>query len=100
MSWTSPEEKNKDPLRVAQYYYDTFGKNQYTKRLRKFSSKAQVNQMSYTTGKNSTKTYYHDKLWSMESQFESGLLITVADDKDIPHNEPRKMIWLNEWRLQ
>ena len=28
-----PEEKTKDPLRVAQYYYDTFGKNQYTKKI-------------------------------------------------------------------
>lgn len=28
-----PEERTDSPLRIAQYYYDTFGKNQYTKKI-------------------------------------------------------------------
>ena len=43
-----PDGDSDDYLRVAQYYYDTFGKNQYTKKIEEiFLVREQVNQTSY-----------------------------------------------------
>lgn len=86
-----PEEKTKDPLRVAQYYYDTFGKNQYTKKIEEvFFSKgtSKPNELHTLIEKIAPKhiiTTNYDSL--LEDQFENGLLKynVVAEDKDIPY---------------
>ena len=93
-----PEEKTKDPLRVAQYYYDTFGKNQYTKKIEEvFFSKgtSKPNELHKLIEKIAPKhiiTTNYDSL--MESQFESGLLKynVVVEDKDIPYTSSERYL--------
>ena len=93
-----PEEKTKDPLRVAQYYYDTFGKNQYTKKIEDvFFSKgtSKPNELHKLIEKIAPKhiiTTNYDSL--LEDQFESGLLKynVVAEDKDIPYTSSERYL--------
>lgn len=93
-----PEEKTKDPLRVAQYYYDTFGKNQYTKKIEEvFFSKgtSKPNELHTLIEKIAPKhiiTTNYDSL--LEDQFENGLLKynVVAEDKDIPYTSSERYL--------
>lgn len=93
-----PEEKTKDHLRVAQYYYDTFGKNQYTKKIEEvFFSKgtSKPNELHTLIEKIAPKhiiTTNYDSL--LEDQFENGLLKynVVAEDKDIPYTSSERYL--------
>jgi len=91
-------DRSDDYLRIAQYYYDTFGKNQYTKKIEEvFSSKgiSKPNELHKLIEKISPKhiiTTNYDSL--LESQFESGLLkySVVAEDKDIPYTSSERYL--------
>lgn len=93
-----PEDDLNDYLRVAQYYYDTFGKNQYTKKIEEvFSSKgtSKPNELHTLIEKIAPKhiiTTNYDSL--LEDQFESGLLKynVVAEDKDIPYTSSERYL--------
>ena len=87
-----------DYLRVAQYYYDTFGKNQYTKKIEEvFFSKgtSKPNELHTLIEKIAPKhiiTTNYDSL--LEDQFENGLLKynIVAEDKDIPYTSSERYL--------
>lgn len=88
----SNEENNtKDYLRIAQYYYDTFGQNHYIKKIEEIFSKGKVplpNELHRLIGKIRPKhiiTTNYDTL--LEQQFEQEILKynIVAEDKDIPY---------------
>jgi len=91
-------DRSDDYLRIAQYYYDTFGKNQYTKKIEEvFSSKgiSKPNELHKLIEKIAPKhiiTTNYDSL--LESQFESGLLkySVVAEDKDIPYTSSERYL--------
>lgn len=91
-------DRSDDYLRTAQYYYDTFGKNQYTKKIEEvFSSKgiSKPNELHKLIEKIAPKhiiTTNYDSL--LESQFESGLLkySVVAEDKDIPYTSSERYL--------
>lgn len=93
-----PDDDSNDYLRVAQYYYDTFGKNQYTKKIEEvFSSKgtSKPNELHSLIEKIAPKhiiTTNYDSL--LEDQFESGLLKynVVAEDKDIPYTSSERYL--------
>ena len=93
-----PNDDSNDYLRVAQYYYDTFGKNQYTKKIEEvFSSKgtSKPNELHTLIEKIAPKhiiTTNYDSL--LEDQFESGLLKynVVAEDKDIPYTSSERYL--------
>ena len=93
-----PDDDSNDYLRVAQYYYDTFGKNQYTKKIEEvFSSKgtSKPNGLHTLIEKIAPKhiiTTNYDSL--LEDQFESGLLKynVVAEDKDIPYTSSERYL--------
>ena len=93
-----PNDDSNDYLRVAQYYYDTFGKNQYTKKIEEvFSSKgtSKPNGLHTLIEKIAPKhiiTTNYDSL--LEDQFESGLLKynVVAEDKDIPYTSSERYL--------
>ncbi|MBE7885120.1 SIR2 family protein [Streptococcus salivarius] len=93
-----PDGDSDDYLRVAQYYYDTFGKNQYTKKIEEvFSSKgtSKPNGLHTLIEKIAPKhiiTTNYDSL--LEDQFESGLLKynVVAEDKDIPYTSSERYL--------
>lgn len=93
-----PDDDSDDYLRVAQYYYDTFGKNQYTKKIEEvFSSKgtSKPNGLHTLIEKIAPKhiiTTNYDSL--LEDQFESGLLKynVVAEDKDIPYTSSERYL--------
>ena len=91
-------DRSDDYLRIAQYYYDTFGKNQYTKKIEEvFFSKgiSKPNELHKLIEKIAPKhiiTTNYDSL--LESQFESGLLkySVVAEDKDIPYTSSERYL--------
>ena len=93
-----PEERTDSPLRIAQYYYDTFGKNQYTKKIEEIFFKrglSKPNELHKLIEKIAPKhiiTTNYDSL--LESQFESGLLKynVVAEDKDIPYTSSERYL--------
>ncbi len=93
-----PEERTDSPLRIAQYYYDTFGKNQYTKKIEEIFFKrglSKPNELHKLIEKIAPKhiiTTNYDSL--LESQFESGLLRynVVAEDKDIPYTSSERYL--------
>lgn len=93
-----PDDDSDDYLRVAQYYYDTFGKNQYTKKIEEvFFSKgtSKPNELHKLIEKIAPKhiiTTNYDSL--LEDQFESGLLKynVVAEDKDIPYTSSERYL--------
>lgn len=93
-----PEERTDGPLRIAQYYYDTFGKNQYTKKIEEIFFKrglSKPNELHKLIEKIAPKhiiTTNYDSL--LESQFESGLLKynVVAEDKDIPYTSSERYL--------
>ncbi|AEF25908.1 SIR2 family protein [Streptococcus parauberis] len=85
------ESTAKDYLRIAQYYYDTFGQNQYINKIEDIFSNGEMstpNELHYLIEKVSPKhiiTTNYDKL--LEQQFNKGILKydVVAEDKDIPY---------------
>ena len=89
---------SKDYVRIAQYYYDTFGKNQYMRKIEEvFSIKGSTvpNRLHELIEKLSPKhiiTTNYDTL--LEQQFENGLLKynVVASDKDIPYVKSEKYL--------
>ena len=93
-----PDDNSDDYPRVAQYYYDTFGKNRYTKKIEEvFSSKgiSKPNELHTLIEKIAPEhiiTTNYDSL--LEDQFESGLLKynVVAEDKDIPYTSPGRYL--------
>lgn len=93
-----PDGDSDDYLRVAQYYYDTFGKNQYTKKIEEvFFSKgtSKPNELHTLIEKIAPKhiiTTNYDSL--LEDQFENGLLKynVVAEDKDIPYTSSERYL--------
>lgn len=93
-----PDDNSDDYPRVAQYYYDTFGKNRYTKKIEEvFSSKgiSKPNELHTLIEKIAPEhiiTTNYDFL--LEDQFESGLLKynVVAEDKDIPYTSPGRYL--------
>ena len=93
-----PDGDSDDYLRVAQYYYDTFGKNQYTKKIEEvFFSKgtSKPNELHTLIEKIAPKhiiTTNYDSL--LEDQFENGLLRynVVAEDKDIPYTSSERYL--------
>ena len=93
-----PDDNSDDYQRVAQYYYDAFGKNRYTKKIEEvFSSKgiSKPNELHTLIEKIAPEhiiTTNYDSL--LEDQFESGLLKynVVAEDKDIPYTSPRRYL--------
>ena len=93
-----PAGDSDDYLRVAQYYYDTFGKNQYTKKIEEvFFSKgtSKPNELHTLIEKIAPKhiiTTNYDSL--LENQFENGLLKynVVAEDKDIPYTNSERYL--------
>lgn len=93
-----PDDNSDDYPRVAQYYYDTFGKNRYTKKIEEvFSSKgiSKPNELHTLIEKIAPEhiiTTNYDSL--LEDQFESGLLKynVVAEDKDIPYTIPGRYL--------
>jgi len=93
-----PGERTDSPLRIAQYYYDTFGKNQYTKKIEEIFFKkglSKPNELHKLIEKIAPKhiiTTNYDSL--LESQFESGLLKynVVAEDKDIPYTSSERYL--------
>ena len=93
-----PYGDSDDYLRVAQYYYDTFGKNQYTKKIEEvFFSKgtSKPNELHTLIEKIAPKhiiTTNYDSL--LEDQFENGLLKynVVAEDKDIPYTSSERYL--------
>lgn len=93
-----PDDNSDDYQRVAQYYYDKFGKNRYTKKIEEvFSSKgiSKPNELHTLIEKIAPEhiiTTNYDSL--LEDQFESGLLKynVVAEDKDIPYTSPRRYL--------
>ena len=93
-----PEERTDSPLRIAQYYYDTFGKNQYTKKIeeiffkRGLSKPNELHKLIEKIGPKHIITTNYDSL--LESQFESGLLKynVVAEDKDIPYTSSERYL--------
>ena len=93
-----PYGDSDDYLRVAQYYYDTFGKNQYTKKIEEvFFSKgtSKPNKLHTLIEKIAPKhiiTTNYDSL--LEDQFENGLLKynVVAEDKDIPYTSSERYL--------
>ena len=93
-----PEERTDSPLRIAQYYYDTFGKNQYTKKIEEIFFKrglSKPNELHKLIEKIAPKhiiTTNYDSL--LESQFENGLLRynVVAEDKDIPYTSSERYL--------
>ena len=93
-----PDGDSDDYLRVAQYYYDTFGKNQYTKKIEEvFSSKgtSKPNGLHTLIEKIAPKhiiTTNYDSL--LEDQFENGLIKynVVAEDKDIPYTSSERYL--------
>lgn len=93
-----PDDNSDDYPRVAQYYYDTFGKNRYTKKIEEvFSSKgiSKPNELHKLIEKIAPEhiiTTNYDFL--LEDQFESGLLKynVVAEDKDIPYTSPGRYL--------
>lgn len=94
------ENKNysTDNLKIAQFYYDTFGQNQYMKKIEEiFSRKGSIvpNELHELIEKISPKhiiTTNYDTL--LEQQFEKGLLKynVVASDKDIPYVKSKKYL--------
>ena len=93
-----PYGDSDDYLRVAQYYYDTFGKNQYTKKIEEvFFSKgtSKPNKLHTLIEKIAPKhiiTTNYDSL--LEDQFENGLLKynVIAEDKDIPYTSSERYL--------
>ena len=93
-----PDGDSNDYLRVAQYYYDTFGKNQYTKKIKEvFFSKgtSKPNELHTLIEKIAPKhiiTTNYDSL--LEDQFENGLrkYNVVAEDKDIPYTSSERYL--------
>lgn len=93
-----PDGDSDDYLRIAQYYYDTFGKNQYTKKIEEiFFSKgtSKPNELHTLIEKIAPKhiiTTNYDSL--LEDQFENGLLKynVVAEDKDIPYTSSERYL--------
>ena len=93
-----PDDNSDDYQRVAQYYYDTFGKNRYKEKIEEvFSSKgiSKPNELHTLIEKIAPEhiiTTNYDSL--LEDQFESGLLKynVVAEDKDIPYTSPRRYL--------
>ena len=93
-----PDDNSDDYPRVAQYYYDTFGKNRYTNKIEEvFSSKgiSKPNELHTLIEKIAPEhiiTTNYDFL--LEDQFESGLLKynVVAEDKDIPYTSPGRYL--------
>ena len=93
-----PDDNSDDYPRVAQYYYDTFGKNRYTTKIEEvFSSKgiSKPNELHTLIEKIAPEhiiTTNYDSL--LEDQFESGLLKynVVAEDKDIPYTIPGRYL--------
>ena len=93
-----PNDDSNDYLRVAQYYYDTFGKNQYTKKIEEvFFSKgtSKPNKLHTLIEKIAPKhiiTTNYDSL--LEDQFENGLLKynVIAEDKDIPYTSSERYL--------
>ncbi|MFA9414688.1 SIR2 family protein [Streptococcus sp. E29BA] len=91
-------QESKDFLRVAQYYYDTFGQNQYIKKIEeifKTNNTFSPNELHHLIEKISPKhiiTTNYDSL--LEQQFEHGLLkySVVAEDKDIPYSRSEKYL--------
>lgn len=89
---------SKDYLRIAQYYYDTFGQNQYMKKIKEvFNSRgvSSPNELHRLIEKIAPKhiiTTNYDSL--LENQFENGLLkySVVAEDKDIPYARSEKYL--------
>lgn len=87
-----------DYLRIAQYYYDTFGKNQYMKRIEEvFSSKGatvpnRLHELIEILSPKHIITTNYDTL--LEQQFENGMLRynVVASDKDIPYVKSEKYL--------
>lgn len=93
-----PDDNSDDYQKVAQYYYDTVGKNRYTKKIEEvFSSEgiSKPNELHTLIEKIAPEhiiTTNYDSL--LEDQFESGLLKynVVAEDKDIPYTSPRRYL--------
>lgn len=93
-----PDDNSDDYPRVAQYYYDTFGKNRYTKKIEEvFSSKGIgiPNELHTLIEKIAPKhiiTTNYDSL--LEDQFENGLLKynVIAEDKDIPYTSSERYL--------
>lgn len=85
------ESTAKDYLRIAQYYYDTFGQNQYINKIEDIFSNGEMstpNELHNLIEKVSPKhiiTTNYDNL--LEQQFNKGILKydVVAEDKDIPY---------------
>lgn len=94
------ENKNysTDNLKIAQFYYDTFGQNQYMKKIEEiFSRKGSIvpNELHELIERISPKhiiTTNYDTL--LEQQFEKGLLKynVVASDNDIPYVKSEKYL--------
>ena len=87
-----------DYLRIAQYYYNTFGQNQYLKKIEEvFSSKSttspnELHRLIENIAPKHIITTNYDNL--LEEQFENGLLrySIVAEDKDIPYSQAEKYL--------